>query len=152
MSPRRGGRTQSCSVGDAGVRSRHARAFLDTGELVSSVDDELANPNVAAALAVLAGIAASDAICCVALGERSRGQDHRQAIDLLNGVESQGRDWARDLARLLDIKDGAQYGHDVRDAPEGRVGTSSSPALGRGERSPAPGSPALTYLTGPAAA
>jgi hypothetical protein len=32
--------------------------------------------NVAASLAVLAGIAASDASCCAALGRRPREQDH----------------------------------------------------------------------------
>jgi hypothetical protein len=74
------------------------------------VDDDLASPGVAAALAVLAGIAAADAACCVALGQRSRGQDHRQATDLLRQVQPDGLTLARDLARLLDIKDGAHYG------------------------------------------
>lgn len=110
MSPRRGGRTQPCEYGHAVVRSKQARAFLDTGDLVLGVDDELATPNVTAALAVLAGIAASDAICCLAIGERPRGQDHRQAVDLLSAVEPGGRELGRDLGGLLDIKDGAHYG------------------------------------------
>lgn len=110
MSPRPSGRTQACNRANARVRSRQARAFLDTGELVVGVDDELATPNVAAALAVLAGIAASDAICCGVLRERPRGQDHRQAVDLLSDVKPHGRELGRHLARLLDIKDGAQYG------------------------------------------
>jgi hypothetical protein len=84
--------------------------FLETAELVATVDDDLASPGVAAALAVLAGIAASDATCCAVLGERSRGQDHRQATSLLGRVEPGGKALARDLARLLDIKDGAHYG------------------------------------------
>ncbi|HZN18923.1 MAG TPA: hypothetical protein VFB84_12225 [Micromonosporaceae bacterium] len=43
-------------------------AFLEVAEMVGAEQDELATPGVAAALAVLAGIAASDAVCCAALG------------------------------------------------------------------------------------
>jgi hypothetical protein len=106
----RGGRSAQCDHNQARVRSAHARAFLDTAELVLDVDDDLATPNVAAALAVLAGIAASDAACCAALGLRPRGQDHGQATDLLRQVEPDGVALARALGRLLDVKDSAQYG------------------------------------------
>lgn len=77
------GRTQDCNRAQAAVRLSQARAFLEVAELVAAEDDELANDNVAAALAVLAGIAAADAACCGTLGRRSRGQDHRQAIQLV---------------------------------------------------------------------
>jgi hypothetical protein len=107
MTQRAGERTQACDLTDAKVRIHQAQVFLETAELVATVDDDLASPGVAAALAVLAGIAASDATCCVVLGERSRGQDHRQATSLLRRVEPDGKTLARDLARLLDIKDGA---------------------------------------------
>ena len=70
----------------------------------------MATPNVAASLAVLAGIAASDAVCCAALGRRPRSQDHRQAIDLLRQVAGVGGAMARDLGRLLAVKDDAHYG------------------------------------------
>jgi hypothetical protein len=93
----------------ARVRIDQAHAFLNTAELVATVDDDLASPGVAAALEVLAGIAACDAACCTALGQRSRGQDHHQATDLLRQVAPDGQTLARDLARLLDIKDGAHY-------------------------------------------
>ncbi|WP_157552507.1 hypothetical protein [Jiangella gansuensis] len=73
-------------------------------------DDDLATPNVAASLAVLAGRGASDAVCCIALGQRSRGQDHRQASDLLRQVTGIGETMARDLSRLLSVKDDAHYG------------------------------------------
>ncbi|WP_141711441.1 hypothetical protein [Jiangella alba] len=79
-------------------------------ELIGEQDDELATPNVASSLAVLAGIAASDAVCCVVLGRRSRGQDHRQATELLKGVTEVGDAMARDLSRLLSVKDDAHYG------------------------------------------
>lgn len=110
MSSRNPGRVQHCDHSHARVRVNQARAFLDTADMVSTVDDDLASPGVAAALAVLAGIAASDAACCVALGQRARGQDHRQATDLLRQVAPGGQMLSRDLARLLDIKDGAHYG------------------------------------------
>jgi hypothetical protein len=65
---------------------------------------------VAASLAALAGIAASDAACCVALGQRSRGQDHKNAIELIRQIVPGGGDVASKLDRLLGMKDGAPYG------------------------------------------
>jgi hypothetical protein len=102
-------RTGSCGPAEARVRLDQARAFLDVAELVGSDPDEVASPGVAATLAVLAGIAASDAACCATMGRRSRGQDHREALDLLRQVAG-GTRMAQDLRRLLDVKDGAQYG------------------------------------------
>jgi hypothetical protein len=103
------GRTAPCTAAEAATRLAHARAFLEVAELVIGGDDELATPQVAAALAVLSGIAASDATCCARLGVRSRGQDHRAAVDLLGSVEPHGGEMAKDLRRLLDMKDGAHY-------------------------------------------
>jgi hypothetical protein len=110
MSPRATGRIQQCGPQDARTRLVQAKAFLDVAELVGEDDDQLATPGVAAALAVLAGIAASDATCCEVLGQRSRGQDHRQAVGLLKQVEPDGTTMARDLERLLTVKDDAHYG------------------------------------------
>ena len=110
MSPRRAGRTQTCSAEQARTRLSQAQAFLEVAEMVGGESDELASPGVAAALAVLAGIAASDAVCCFALGQRSRGDDHRQAIGLLGQVANSGKEMARDLDRLLTVKDDAHYG------------------------------------------
>lgn len=109
MSPRPPGRTQTCGKPEARTRLAHARAFVDTADLVLDVDDD-ASLNVSASLAVLAGIAASDAACCAALGKRPRGQNHREAVTLLSDVAPAGRDMGKDLARLLDMKDNAQYG------------------------------------------
>jgi hypothetical protein len=88
----------------------HARRFIEVAELVADEGDDLEYSSPSAALAVLAGIAASDAACCRTLGRRSRGQDHRQAIDLLEQVEPGGKDAANSLRRLLDLKDEAHYG------------------------------------------
>ena len=66
--------------------------------------------SVAAALAVMAGTAASDAACCAALGRRSRGDDHRQAADLLREIVDGGEKAATALVDLINLKDTAQYG------------------------------------------
>jgi len=103
------GRTSSCSPSEGRVRLEQARAFLEVAELVlDEADDGLATPQVAASLAVLCGIAASDAMCCSRLGQRSRGQDH-QAVDLLATVRPDGPGMAKDLRRLLEIRDQAHY-------------------------------------------
>jgi hypothetical protein len=82
-------RRRPCSSADAAMRLRHAEAFLATAKLVASEEGKPADydyNHVAAGVAVLAAIAASDALCCQLLGERSRGQDHRQAIAVLEEV------------------------------------------------------------------
>ncbi|TCO46351.1 hypothetical protein EV646_107376 [Kribbella antiqua] len=107
MTPKASGRTQQCGREQARVRLTQARAFLEVAELIDSEEDDLAHPGVAASLA---GIAAADAGCCIALGERPRGKDHRQAVDLVRTIAGHGGAMARALDRLLDIKDGAHYG------------------------------------------
>jgi hypothetical protein len=102
--------TQMCSSQDAKTRLAHARKFLEVAELAAGEGDELDYSSAAAALSVLAGIAASDAACCKALGRRSRGQDHRAAIELVEQVEPGGKDAGNALRRLLGLKDEAHYG------------------------------------------
>jgi hypothetical protein len=109
MSPSPRGRVQACGNDDARARLAHARAFADTAEVVLDIEDD-ASLNVASSLAILAGIAASDAACCATLGKRPRGQDHRDAITLLTSVAGRGPEMGKDLARLLDLKDNAHYG------------------------------------------
>ena len=103
-------RTQSCDRGDALTRLAQAESFLLAAELIVDDDSDDATPSVAASLAVLAGIAASDAACCARLGVRARGQSHAEAVDLLRTVEPGGADMAKDLQRLLNRKDDSQYG------------------------------------------
>jgi hypothetical protein len=111
MTPARSaGRTQPCSVAQAHTRLGHARKFLDVAELVAGEGEDLEYASPAAALAVLAGIAASDAACCKALGRRSRGQDHRQAEALVEQIVPGGKQAANSLRRLLNLKDEAHYG------------------------------------------
>jgi hypothetical protein len=111
MSRGRGGvRTQVCSKEHARNRLGHARKFLEVAEMTAGEDGDVEYASAAATLAVLAGIAASDAACCAALGRRSRGQDHQQAVKLVEQVEPGGPQAAKALRRLLSLKDEAQYG------------------------------------------
>jgi hypothetical protein len=103
-------RTQICGPDDALTRLAHARKFLEVAELVATEETVPASASVSAALAVLAGIAASDAACCAVLRERARGQDHRDAIALLKRITPAGAEAATALRRLLDLKDTAHYG------------------------------------------
>jgi hypothetical protein len=92
------------------MRLRTAQAYLETAGSVLEERDRDEYLNVAAGLAVLAGIAASDAICCVRLGYRHRGDDHRGAAEVLQRATPDGAELARTLLRLLDLKDAAHYG------------------------------------------
>ncbi len=104
------GRSQRCSPRDAQGRLKHASKFLEVAEIAAGEheqDPEYAS--VAVSLAVLAGIAAADAACCKALGERSRSQDHHDATRFVKRVIG-GGDAARQLDALLGLKDEAHYG------------------------------------------
>lgn len=102
-------RQPACGETQARSRAKVARIYLDIAQLTAGEQDD-ASRNVAAGNAVLAGIAAADAICCVHLGKRSRGQDHREAVSLLQAVSPNGQKLAADLATVLAVKDPAHYG------------------------------------------
>jgi hypothetical protein len=94
-------------TGGGACSSGGARRYLDVAELTAGEEDAAAWRHVAVGNAVLAGIAAADALCCARLGRRSRDADHRAAVDLLRLVDER---LARDLDRLLQVKDVAHYG------------------------------------------
>lgn len=108
MSPRQLGRVADMTASDVRVRAEAARKFLEVAQMVAE-EDETSYRLVCASLAVLAGIAASDAMCGHVLKVRPRGQDHHQAVDLLRTVRHAGPA-AKALSALLDIKDTAHYG------------------------------------------
>lgn len=107
---KRGGRTQPCDLTDARIRLDNARKSLEVAELAAVEGEIPASRSVAAALAVLSGIASADAACCAALGRRSRGDDHREAAALLRQIVPAGDRAAGALIELLNLKDTAQYG------------------------------------------
>jgi hypothetical protein len=103
------GQIRPCSSGEARDRHDHALRFLEAAELVLEDTTQLGYSNVAGALAVLAGVAIADAVCCRALGRHHHGADHRGAVGLLSRVAGVGDRMSRDLDRLLGIKDKASY-------------------------------------------
>lgn len=107
MTPRRSGRVVACTPSDCRERRDQARAFLDVANLVLTEDRREAH--AAAALAVLAGIAAADAICGLTLRKWSRGQDHAQAVELLGEVALRDTTLPAKLKRLLADEDAAHY-------------------------------------------
>jgi hypothetical protein len=97
MAPK-GPRRTYCTPAQGRNRLIQAEAFVQVADLVLSDETDTATPGGAAALAVLAGIAASDAACCAKLRQRPRGQDHAEAIKLLGTVIPHGQAMAKDLA------------------------------------------------------
>jgi hypothetical protein len=101
-------RTQNCTRHDARTRLRHAELYLEVAEVALAGDmDE--QPTIATGNAVLAAIAAADAICCAAAGSRYRGSDHRQAAEHLEQVTGDKRLGGL-LRDIIDLKDAGHYG------------------------------------------
>jgi hypothetical protein len=103
-------RTAQCGTAEAQSGLRTARAYLEVAALVLKERDRDEYLNVSAGLAVLAGIAAPDSICCARLRYRHRGDDHRGAAELIRRATPDGPELAVTLLRLLDLKDEAHYG------------------------------------------
>ena len=93
------GTRKPCDVRQARQRLVDARQFLEAAKLLDA-------PDVVATCAIHAAIAASDAITCHALGERSNDGNHGSAVDLLRQVDAK---LATALKRALDRKTQAGY-------------------------------------------
>jgi hypothetical protein len=102
-------RTATCGAADARARFTQARMFLAQAEKTLLGASSLEEMNSVASDACLAGIAASDAICCTKLKRRSTGQSHDDALRLLATVAPGGPEMSKDLKRLLGRKVDAQY-------------------------------------------
>ena len=75
------------------MRGRLAKAeqFLEVAENAREfADDEAEVGDALVSLYVLAGIAASDALCCKSLGHYPQGDDHQQAVAELAKVTPGG--------------------------------------------------------------
>jgi hypothetical protein len=103
-------RTRAATGAEVRVRLRSAAAFLEVADLILVEKDRVEMPGVAAGLAVLAGIAAADAICGCRLGRIHRGDDHRAAAALLQQATPDGKKLAATFHRLVELKDEAHYG------------------------------------------
>jgi hypothetical protein len=109
MSPRGSSRVISCTPTEARGRRQQAKAFIDVAEMVLSEPATHTDPHVAAALAVLAAIAATDAICGLQLGRYSRDQDHDSAAVLLDTIDLPDQTLPAKLRRVLASKDNVHY-------------------------------------------
>lgn len=88
-------------------RLRKAEQFLAVArDVLALADDDDDAGDASVTLCVHAGIAASDVICCAALGKHAGGPKHNEAIDLLCQAE---KDAARHLTTLLDMQTKAGY-------------------------------------------
>ncbi|EPR75393.1 hypothetical protein ADILRU_2291 [Leifsonia rubra CMS 76R] len=108
-------RTQRMTATDVAQRAGAARAHLQIAEesflLATASAEPSADAQASAANSVLAGIAASDAICGKTLSVRPAGQDHNSATRLLADVTPDGLRISSKLGRLLSDKTQAQYGN-----------------------------------------
>jgi hypothetical protein len=105
---RRGAQTRPASRSDATAYLSKAREFLRA----SRDSHELGNLIAAAGNAVHAGIAAADAIAASRAGSVWKGE-HSQSPGHLEAVAGlEGRDAARQLRRLLPLKNRAEYDPD----------------------------------------
>lgn len=100
-------KTRPVDRAHAEARLRKARAFLQQADISLQLVDGRERYATAVSSAVLAGIAASDAACALALGLVSAGA-HDQASKLLAQV-SGSTNAVRDLSGLIAHKTAAQY-------------------------------------------
>jgi hypothetical protein len=104
-------RRAPCGPADARERTEYAREQLTLAEIGHPWPTTAAR-KASGAAAVLAAIAAADAICGLRLGQRSRDADHHAAVNLLATVLPVGPDLAKALRIALDVKDPMHYATD----------------------------------------
>lgn len=99
-------RTRQGTPAEARNRRIIAARYLDMAE-VAATDEGTGTNNVVIGIAVLAGIAASDAISISATGARYAGEDHAEAARYLSRID---RALGVELSKLVRLKAGAHYG------------------------------------------
>lgn len=97
------GRSRPCTSDFAHGRMKKATEFFDAAVVL---DDDA--PNASVDLYVDAGIAAADVICCNRLGEHASGENHAEAVSLLNKAEP---NVSKQLQTLLGVKSKVAYTH-----------------------------------------
>jgi hypothetical protein len=126
MSPR--SRTQPCTRENAKQRLADARAQMELADLATA-NSGAPERKAAVACACTAAIAASDAACCAALGERSQSENHRDATTLVGQIAPGGDGAAQKLGRLLGLKHEAQYGFGEISAEKLKIAQRNARAL-----------------------
>lgn len=101
-------RTVECTLATRSGRRAKAEQFADAASTVRALADEAADvADAYVTLLVHAGIAASDVICCLRLGEHAMGESHSEAQKLLESTA--GKKPSDDLGTLLGVKTKAGY-------------------------------------------
>jgi hypothetical protein len=113
-------RQAPCGLIEARERIEYAREQMLLAE-VAEPWPTVSERKASGAAAVLAAIAASDALCCMRLGARSRDSDHRAAVALIGTIEPDGKVLARKLNMVLDAKDPMHYSSEFMSAERHRT-------------------------------
>lgn len=100
-------KTVACNSARTAGRLSKAEQFERAAqEILVLAEDAETVGDAYVTLAVHAGVAAADVICCVELGEYARGSDHRDAVSLLREARAE---LAPSLEVLLVMKPRAGY-------------------------------------------
>jgi hypothetical protein len=92
------------------ARLRKAEQFLSVAEgLQREAEEGEEVGDALVTVCVYAGIAASDVLCCKALGHYVQGDDHQQAIREISKIAPEGKELGKDLRALLQMKTPAAY-------------------------------------------
>ena len=110
-------RLHSCDESMIIGRLAKAEQFLESAEIIREfAADEHDVADAYVTLCVHCGVAAADAICCIALGEHVQGEDHSAAVAHLAKVRPDGPQLGNALRTLLGMKTRAGYSHEHIDA------------------------------------
>ena len=113
-------RTRPMSAAAVQQRAQQARAFMAIADLALSDLSTAGQTNVAGSNAVLAGIAAADAICGRPLGQRSASGNRSDGVTLLQQATPPGSQAVTNLRKLLVSKTDTQYSPDLISAATAR--------------------------------
>lgn len=109
---------------EARARRQLAQKYLEVADVIASEDGTAVN--VCVGLAVLAGIAAADAVCLIAIGARYSGSDHSAAADLMDTVDAA---LGKRLRQLVSLKPGSHYGNTLLTAEDRKTALRAATAL-----------------------
>ena len=110
-------RLHKCNESTIVGRLAKAEQFLEAAEIIRELAaDEGDVADAYVTLCVHCGVAAADAICCIALGQHVQGEDHNQAVVHLSKVRPDGATLGNSLRVLLGMKTRAGYSHEHIDA------------------------------------
>lgn len=123
---------RSCPEGFAAARLAKAIGFMEAAELTSTFDDTHELRDASVTLCIHSGIAASDYICCMRLGEYHSSESHSSAVGILASVDPE---LAEQLRRLLRMKTKAAYSGAPASAEDAKAAQRAATKLLKAARS-----------------